>query len=70
VHDHFHRLDPPVYLLLAPGYFGLGIVPNCLVDIIAIPAARHCLRWCIRTFEIDHYAPCKIDQKDIAGDEL
>mgnify|MGYP001556733717 CR=1 FL=1 len=67
MHDHFYCLDPAVYLLLAFGYFSFGVIPNCLVDNVAVQAARYCGRRSIRSFKINHHAAGKIDKKDIKG---
>lgn len=44
-HDNIHRLDFTVYLLLAAGHFGVGIIPHLLADLASFQVAGDCCGW-------------------------
>lgn len=60
IYDHIHRLDFPVYILLAVGAFGFGIISCYLVAHAAFQAAWHSGGRCVQPSEIYYYATWEV----------
>ncbi len=65
IHDNIHRLDLPLYILLAAGYSGVGIISHCMADHASLQATWRCRRRRVQSSKINYYATCQADKKDI-----
>ena len=55
-HDYIHRLDHPLYSLLAAGYFGFGTVSHFLDTYTPIQVTRYCSGWRFWITKRHHHA--------------
>jgi hypothetical protein len=60
------RLDHLIYIVLAAGYFSIGIVSNLLATFLAVQVTRHSSGWCFWFIKEHYYVTRQVAAKVVA----